>query len=212
MTLHKSPNSELPYYPLWFLSTPGNIKYLQSTYSLLLSFLDDRKLTWVISLCWYPSLLFWRCKIFRLILIFPAASMHKDHFGQVIPLLQPSVTFEIKSLLWFQGHFFPQASIPDALFLAHLYSSCVEFLTVPGFPVISTSGPLQGWLCHLSSFMSCHLHRKDSLNLCLKELPVPKVTCLVTAGPLHLNTWCRLCYVALKCILTYGQFFLFFAF
>lgn len=53
----------------------------------------------------------------------------KGHFGQVIPSFTTLSDFQrIKSLLWFQGHFFslkPQSLMLSAL--AHLYSSYMEF-------------------------------------------------------------------------------------
>lgn len=114
VTLHKSltPNCRIILCD-WFLSTLGNIKYLQSTYSLPLSFLDDRKLIRLISLCWLPSLLFWRCKIFQAHLEFSLQPrLAKDHFGQVIPSFTTLSDFQrIKSLLWFQGYFFFPSSL-----------------------------------------------------------------------------------------------------
>ena len=120
----------------------------------------------------------------------------------------------IKSLLWFQGHFFsPQASIPDALHPCSPILYLHGVLTVSRTcPAVSTSGPLHGYLCHTSSFTSCHLHRKDSLNSIPKRAPVLKL--LLLSALAHFTSVLGVISVmfALKHILTYGQFFLFLAF
>lgn len=217
VTLHKSltPNCRVILCD-WFLSTLDNIKYLQSTYSLPLSFLDDRKLTWVISQCWLPSLLLWCCKIFPAYLEF-ALQPHlaKDHFGQVIPSFATLSDFQrIKPLLWFQGHFFPlkpQSLILSAL--AHLYSSYMEFWQFLGHAQLFQPQDLcmaVSVILHLSRHVTSA--ERIPWTLYLKELPVLK---LLLSSPLaHFTSVLGVISVmfALNHILTYDRFFLFLAF